>query len=365
MNSTTIDSTAPNEHHKSLTNSGTANHDSTTVNGNPEQPLSNTSANDKTALSDKSQPTSGINTSKENVKSNSIASSRRASKAEPPVSSTTGPSAATASLNKKNESKKRGGPPKFLSFLSCCGGSRDDEDIDLGEHALPSSSGRQLATQQGSVKKDISTAESSTGESKDLPVEKIGGPPYSDLKSAGEPKIQEQKPTQLGSEEKRTSSKLGDAVVAYDPSPDAALSPKTDSADTGYAPVVPTEGNTVINDRTPQQEATDIEIEQGDSHPVDQEPVESPKQNEDSKTDPSPPLPPPPPMAPRRHGSSSSRQGDQSSINQTNGEQQKWLLPAVRPEHKGRKCLILDLDETLVHSSFKVSLSLNIELIGS
>lgn len=31
----------------------------------------------------------------------------------------------------------------------------------------------------------------------------------------------------------------------------------------------------------------------------------------------------------------------------------KPLLPPVAPEHAGRKCLILDLDETLVHSSFK------------
>lgn len=35
-------------------------------------------------------------------------------------------------------------------------------------------------------------------------------------------------------------------------------------------------------------------------------------------------------------------------------EQRKWLLPPIAPEHKGRKCLVLDLDETLVHSSFKV-----------
>ena len=30
------------------------------------------------------------------------------------------------------------------------------------------------------------------------------------------------------------------------------------------------------------------------------------------------------------------------------------LLPALRKEDRGRKCLVLDLDETLVHSSFKV-----------
>ncbi|KAF9446388.1 NIF-domain-containing protein [Macrolepiota fuliginosa MF-IS2] len=31
----------------------------------------------------------------------------------------------------------------------------------------------------------------------------------------------------------------------------------------------------------------------------------------------------------------------------------KPLLPPVAPQHAGRKCLVLDLDETLVHSSFK------------
>lgn len=36
-------------------------------------------------------------------------------------------------------------------------------------------------------------------------------------------------------------------------------------------------------------------------------------------------------------------------------EQQRWLLPPLRPEFEGKKCLVLDLDETLVHSSFKVS----------
>ncbi len=37
---------------------------------------------------------------------------------------------------------------------------------------------------------------------------------------------------------------------------------------------------------------------------------------------------------------------------------QRFLLPPQAPEHKGRKCLVLDLDETLVHSSFKVGNSL-------
>lgn len=31
------------------------------------------------------------------------------------------------------------------------------------------------------------------------------------------------------------------------------------------------------------------------------------------------------------------------------------LLPEIAKVHLGRKCLVLDLDETLLHSSFKVS----------
>ncbi|MCJ1430443.1 RxLR effector protein psr2, partial [Sticta canariensis] len=35
-------------------------------------------------------------------------------------------------------------------------------------------------------------------------------------------------------------------------------------------------------------------------------------------------------------------------------EKQQWLLPPLQPRFRGKKCLVLDLDETLVHSSFKI-----------
>jgi RNA polymerase II subunit A small phosphatase-like protein len=42
-------------------------------------------------------------------------------------------------------------------------------------------------------------------------------------------------------------------------------------------------------------------------------------------------------------------------------QKQQWLLPPIAPRFKGKKCLVLDLDETLVHSSFKVRLLLPLE----
>ena len=43
-------------------------------------------------------------------------------------------------------------------------------------------------------------------------------------------------------------------------------------------------------------------------------------------------------------------------------EAQKYLLPPMRPEFRGKKCLVLDLDETLVHSSFKVGVKHYIDM---
>ncbi|EMR68505.1 putative serine threonine-protein phosphatase dullard protein [Eutypa lata UCREL1] len=65
------------------------------------------------------------------------------------------------------------------------------------------------------------------------------------------------------------------------------------------------------------------------------------------------PMPPPPPGPIPLAGAAPISQGEMS-IGSEDSEPQKFLLPPIEPHLKGRKCLVLDLDETLVHSSFKI-----------
>ena len=295
---------------------------------------------------DSTMPTQGESTLTPK-RPNSGTSSKRASKAEPSPATTSGPS---ASAPKPHSTKKKGG---FLSFLNCCGGSSQDEDVDLQEYARPNVSGQPLDVQSAAVKQDKSAADSSladTKDTKDVPTEKPATAPYSEFKSTGEPGSQEPETIAESSTNEKKDSIVSptENVVAMPPT--STTIPSTEkSASAAQESTVPLQGEEVINDRTPQQEAND-ELA-GDIPALVPDPVEEPNIADDSKTDAAPLLPPPPPALTRR------QESDQINA-QTNSssEQQKWLLPPIRPEHRGRKCLVLDLDETLVHSSFKVTI---------
>jgi len=52
-------------------------------------------------------------------------------------------------------------------------------------------------------------------------------------------------------------------------------------------------------------------------------------------------------------GGSNSSSGEPPENNKSSKAPQKALLPEVRPNEADKKCIVIDLDETLVHSSFK------------
>ncbi|KAK0123013.1 hypothetical protein ONS96_010026 [Cadophora gregata f. sp. sojae] len=60
-------------------------------------------------------------------------------------------------------------------------------------------------------------------------------------------------------------------------------------------------------------------------------------------------LPPPPPVPQSLSGPSEDPASPEPAE-----QKSQWLLPPIAPRFQGKKCLVLDLDETLVHSSFKI-----------
>lgn len=60
----------------------------------------------------------------------------------------------------------------------------------------------------------------------------------------------------------------------------------------------------------------------------------------------------------KNNNSSSAYQAPNAEVNGnprdiSYSQNEKYLLPAVRPQDSNKKCVVIDLDETLVHSSFK------------
>jgi len=133
---------------------------------------------------------------------------------------------------------------------------------------------------------------------------------------------------------------------------------------------LPSAEDDVILDRTPEQAARDTDIEMSDAGPslplsaqdaalvVEEERIAN--QQRESTLISQDDLPPPPPLQDREDQAvhDGTAQSQDTSMMSTPEPQPppKWLLPPLRSELEGRKCLVLDLDETLVHSSFKVSL---------
>lgn len=87
----------------------------------------------------------------------------------------------------------------------------------------------------------------------------------------------------------------------------------------------------------------------GDTEMVDAAALQATEPPQPADTEDLPPPPAPMPEAP------TAPPNEVGLVAASEERPQDALLPPIQPHFKGRKCLVLDLDETLVHSSFKVS----------
>ncbi|EXJ91082.1 hypothetical protein A1O1_04189 [Capronia coronata CBS 617.96] len=120
---------------------------------------------------------------------------------------------------------------------------------------------------------------------------------------------------------------------------------------TAATPLEPELSTDAQSFRGPSDRDSDVDMSDAPpSVPSDEdEPVDEPPQP--AELQPQVPLPPPPPLEKRQEQIATK---EVPAVSEEVAEKQTWLLPPLEPRFKGRKCLVLDLDETLVHSSFKI-----------
>ncbi|KAL2841380.1 HAD-like domain-containing protein [Aspergillus pseudoustus] len=239
---------------------------------------------------------------------------------------------------------------KLFAFLSCCSSSSvDPEDGSIP----PKKTSRRLSapqTQPTPEKADVNAADSSTAESKEPSFFRDEKPNMTVVSDQQPMQLDEERAVQSSAEQ---SSQLdGTKTTAVQPSsiqhPSSSKVYTEPSQQGAQTPVVV---GAVVTDVAKPDKPDDTTA--ADEHAEEQKSEETttPPQpavpEEDSKQplrdEEAVKIPPPPPLGTGKQPETSVQE-----------RQQQWLLPPALPHLQSRKCLVLDLDETLVHSSFKV-----------
>ena len=274
------------------------------------------------------------------------------------------------------EPKKKSGLSRLISSLVCCGAPKSANSPDPdGQTPTRKSSKLQPvpARQTTPTRKTAINAPHSSEESKDVTEEKIGGPPYSDIKAAQQPRIQERPKEESSTKEPQSTLDQDDAkvispatpnddnaIMLSEPAPpissdSAIISSPTESEElkagsTTLATPTLFPVSSMVGPLTQDGQDNEVKLaDTSDDPPASQEPAVDVSTRHASPTQ----MVQPTTQESQVPAAPSENQDSVTSAVPVN-EKQTWLLPPMRPEFNGKKCLVLDLDETLVHSSFKV-----------
>jgi len=319
----------------------------------------------------------------------SKSSSRRARKEQRNLEASREAAPAIAQSDGATGTEKKG-TFGFLAFLNCCSGHQDTNAMDNDDQALPAKKSKiqplrekpvnevekPNATGNGESVKDSETRD--TFEEKQRSTEKNEKqeiPVISEKK-----RISETRPSITrteNSQEKATVPPLTDfppdATETVATTRDQPVPPASSDGQHSPVPLISTaalqaptlsvqaptptidQGEVMpAPDWTPNQSKRNSDVDMPDALPEEEKvtgnetPSQASPKAEAQKTE----LPPPPPLERRQ---SQATNNDFAAVSSSSRMmKQSWLLPPVQPHLSGRKCLVLDLDETLVHSSFKI-----------
>lgn len=236
----------------------------------------------------------------------------------------TGNTGSTMSPSTNPQRKKKGG----LLSLFCCGVPDDANPVDNEPGDVPSHKVEKLPPRPTTASRRAQTPSEQTAASKSQLQEKDSSQSQNLADSSKAKRISgatTQDQSTLA-EESKPSTLIGTApTVTVDP-------PLKEANDAGPAREAATRDD-------------DGDLAMTDAADATEPPVQPVEVDDLSTLPPAPPAPavPSPPQ-----------DSETGLVAAPEQPQQEWLLPPIQPHLKGRKCLVLDLDETLVHSSFKV-----------
>ncbi|KAI0200862.1 HAD-like domain-containing protein [Astrocystis sublimbata] len=269
---------------------------------------------------------------------NGSASTNRSAAATNPTN-TSGPSQPNSPAGAPR--RKKGG---LLALLGCC---VVPDNANGGEepapHKLervpqrPLTSSRRTGTpsEQGNSKSQANEKE----KDKDAPI--LIGTSAQESAKSGDPASQQTGEEQPAVGEHKTETAPAQSSLSAAGSSNKANPPPPDSNDAAKSKE---EG---VNIKDEDRETGDTEMPDADSEAP---PLRFPNVATETEGGSANASVPPPPI----EDSESISGEDEKAVAIEQVSQQKYLLPPIESRFKGRKCLVLDLDETLVHSSFKI-----------
>ncbi|KAI0141631.1 NIF-domain-containing protein [Xylariaceae sp. FL1272] len=240
------------------------------------------------------------------------------------------------------QKKKKGG---LLSLLGCCG-VPDNANLEGGDEPVPShkldklpprplTSSRRTTTPSEQPSSSKSQLQENQKDSQ-TQVGVVAQDSTSAKRASQSAAVDTTGTTDLDSDSKQTT------LVAAPPGPSITVNPP--AADRHEPEVPPSE---VAKNH---DEDGDVEMPDADASASQQ--VRAPVTTADDKFPKTVPPPPPPPNTAPIPNQVAVVAEEKTAVAEQ--PQQKFLLPPIEQRFKGRKCLVLDLDETLVHSSFKI-----------
>ena len=303
----------------------------------------------------------------ERRRNGSVASSKRSGTSPGVTQANAGKSNATTTQSTPMQKPKKSGG--FLGFLNCCGTSDNANGVD-DEAPMP-------------VKKVSAQAPAQTTSSKpeSIPLQPVPSRPTVPLQEKNTPRPSEtvqnpaadqgdvsQTPSRSkqeniqGSLDRKASSKdiRNQPLPALPQDVDKAPRDRNTSSNPSVIVQAPTpirpkqEDNTPLPPPATGQENVSRDTEMTDAPPISTAETKAVSVNQRDAQSNATILPPPPPLPAPESSNDSTNALQEPTTADPVEEKQQWLLPPIEPRFHGKKCLVLDLDETLVHSSFKV-----------